>query len=436
MSTYDEFMGGRSTEPGMEFEERRRYLEYVRDSGFKLLDTLYDQKHYGFLNHNYEIVYPNPSSAVNFSSPATQVQTLNYVSTQFDSFREEYFSAAQNFDYVTVPSSISDLTPVKGYVNMLEDYKTYQEMTIEKILFFLRRADPIPVSDYEKFIEEVNKIIVTEQDSLAGYRVTRSGFLLSKDSLPYYTGLYVDIATGLSPDLDLEKGKMIQDPGFKCYVEYANRHGFYVDANAPWRMVLDLSSKVTQDNIVNEKDRNFNDFYSNIYRSKAGYDDFYDLKSFYERAFLFYNLRRGETFDPSSVFTGVNMNLLVESFVLIRFLEIGAISKTLVAEENSLQNKFLQETQRQAKSRFNAIYKIKGREEDETAISGHHGLSGYVNKVCADFLKSKLIRYKSNFNLPQINIQTRAAQSFTPSTAERRQTRISRTTERSRRQGY
>ena len=422
------FSGGQTGNNAQEYEERKRYLDYIRDSGMQLLDTLYEDKHYGFLNADYEVVYPNPSSAVNFDPPAAQVQTLNYVSTQFSRFREDFIFAANNLDYVTAPSTISNLTPTKGYVNMLEDYQTYQEITIEKIIFSLEQGDKaIPAGDYDMFIREVNKLIVMRQGLNDEYKITRSGYLLSKSSIPYYTGLYVNLSSDLSPNLDFEKGKMIQDPGFECYVSYASKHGFYVDANAPWRLVLNLNSEVTRRNIVNEKDRNFNDFYSNIYRAKAGYDDYHDLKTFYERAFLFYNIRRGITFDPSVTFANYNTDLMLESFVLIRMLEVGGITKNDLEQESSPAATALFNLQNQAKMRFRGIYKQSSRmNKDQANVSGNHGLSGYMNRVCANFIRTKLMKYRSNFDFPEITIEARTAEDFTTSTSRRRGARQSR----------
>ena len=65
------------------------------------------------------------------------------------------------------------------------------------------------------------------------------------------------------------------------HVNFANEHGFYVDINCPWRMVLNLKSPVAQENILNGRSVDkFEDFYSDTYVMKIGYDDFWALKSF------------------------------------------------------------------------------------------------------------------------------------------------------------
>ena len=84
-----------------------------------------------------------------------------------------------------------------------------------------------------------------------GNHISKSGYAISLNSTVYETGLYVDLAENLSSDTDYEKGLMLEHPGFLCYLTFVTDHGFSVDFNAPWRLVLNLEHEKTRNNILN-----------------------------------------------------------------------------------------------------------------------------------------------------------------------------------------
>ncbi len=130
------------------------------------------------------------------------------------------------------------------------------------------------------------------------YPVSKTGFSVSPMCDIFTTGLYVDLGQEFSPHLDEMKIQMIQDPYFECYVEYANKFGFYVDAHNPWRLVADIHSWPMQENILNSRPSpRFYDFYNNEYLFKVALSgggsggDYESIRSFYQRAYIEYHER-------------------------------------------------------------------------------------------------------------------------------------------------
>jgi len=83
---------------------------------------------------------------------------------------------------------------------------------------------------------------------------------------------------------------LIHDPNFKCYCDFAESHGFLVDINAPWRLVLNMNSPVTRKNILNGRpESDFFNLHSDLYSVKVGYDDYWEIKQFYELLYNEYN---------------------------------------------------------------------------------------------------------------------------------------------------
>jgi hypothetical protein len=381
------FYGGNTSNLAEEYEQRKRYLDYLESSGFRLLDTLQEKKHYGFLNSDFQVVY-STANPVDFGPFAPGIETLNYISPMFQSFREDYLGDSQTSQYVRIPSAISSLTPIRGYVNVLEGYQTYKRIVAQKMLGLL---DAIPVErlgNYSDFVEEVTSLLFGED--MIGYMVTRSGYLLSSDSDVHHTGLYIDLGRGYSPHLDSEKGKIVQDEGFKCYIEYANKHGFLVDANAPWRIVADLDSTLMQTNIVNNKPRNFKDFFGSVYTTRAARDDFFDMKSFYEALYLGYRRRIGlpDVLIPSILFDRLPLDSIVKTFVTNRFREVGLVGEYISHEPT---RGYLRHSQNETVRRYS-----------QSGILGLFGVAGYVESICSQQLQSLLAHNQSTINIPDL----------------------------------
>ena len=224
--------------------------------------------------------------------------------------------------------------------------------------------------------------------------------------------MYVDLAENISTDLDFEKGRMLEDPGYLCYLKFANEHGFSVDFNAPWRLILDLNHPKSQENILNgRKPEDFWYFYYDQYVELTGFSyDYNNIRDFYETLYkTYYRLYNRMTITEMSRISWYQMyaNMFsrslrqtsygpgqywVEIFVLNRLKEVGMIKTYSDFEEvpSSLA------------IRDHAL-ELYGREEQprpgifvENPISTgavgqpDSGVAAYVTTAAGDFLKRKM----------------------------------------------
>lgn len=100
-----------------------------------------------------------------------------------------------------------------------EKIKTFKDFTREFVRYILRIAHHFPF--------------------------TKTGFVLSNHCSPFVSGLMLEIAHekhGVENNLNVIK--YMNDPNFKFFVTEANKQGFMVDKNAPWRLVFNLASGV------------------------------------------------------------------------------------------------------------------------------------------------------------------------------------------------
>ena len=72
--------GGAETDPFDNHKERKRYKALMDElkKVYSIIDTLYEEKHYGFLNSNYQVVQPvSGIGTINFGSFASQDHSLD-----------------------------------------------------------------------------------------------------------------------------------------------------------------------------------------------------------------------------------------------------------------------------------------------------------------------------------------------------------------------
>jgi len=375
MTNSQDFFGGATDDLSIEYEERRKYIQYFRDKGYPLLDTLYEKKLYGLINHKGQVVVPTPVTKT-FDDPSSTVVGLTYVVDMFEEFRKRYYST----DSFKIPDILSDLKVTRSYEDFDKNFKKHELYLANKTInLFLQKFSNQPVS-FEEFVSASEEIIFNPE--LEGVHFTRSGYSLSSDSSIYHTGLYVELLPNLSGQLDAPKVEIMEDKNFECYATLAYESGFYVDANSPWRLALNLDFPLVKKNILNGRDvEKFDLFYSDVYRVKTGYDDYWSLLSVISKIYIEYlseiglPLRQIRENPPTSSI----LRLLLAN----RLREIGIARSYSFLSSRYFEN-ILQKTI--------DLYNIYG-------LSSNVGALGFINKSCGDHVLGllKTNEYIANF---------------------------------------
>ena len=321
------FRGGLTKNYSQDYVERKKYLDFLKKSGYDLLDTLYEKKLYGFVNDKYEVVSPT-AQTIAFGPYAGNIQGLNYVVDLFNNFRNFYLSKTSTSD-LEVPQQIEGLIPKKSYVAYEENYNLYIDMASSVILQEAISTFRLASVEFVDFVDFIDGVIFS--DSMRELSLTKSGYLLSKDSSVYETGLYVDLRPDLSAGTDAAKAELISDGSFECYVDFSNEFGFSVDANSPWRLALNLQSPVAQSNILNSRPTaRFQDLYSDMYTQKVALDDFGALRNVYRGLYLRFQELRGFSTASRDLVRAFNIpkSRLLESLLLNKFKELGLMTSS------------------------------------------------------------------------------------------------------------
>jgi len=276
------FLGGITPSLREEYKERLKYKKLVNFEG--LIDIWYKNFEYGLVNQHHEpvVLIEDENIIKNFEGIADNVGCLNFVTDSFVKFREEFINKINN-STIRFPSLVEGLIPVKGYESFENRYANWSAYSAVKYSSFLQEDKTI--NDYSCFLDSLKAILAQE---LANFPITKSGFCLSKHNDIKTTGLVVELAN-LDYNIDLQKGEMVQSLDFQCYLDFARKNGFYVDKNAPWRLIADLDHKEmrlqvrgTTSSADDESHSSYTtmEILNNIYRTRTHFDDLYVLQDF------------------------------------------------------------------------------------------------------------------------------------------------------------
>lgn len=338
------FRGGNTGNLRAEVEEREKYRTLVDFEG--MIDTLYHDFSYGFLNEQYEPVYTvdDPAVFANFPEIASDVRCLGFVANAFAAFRDDYIFRVNNTNR-NYPRYLEGVIPALGYESFEESFSNYTTYVSVKYSSLL--VGNLTINDFSCYLDALKELMI---EQIQSFPITRSGFTLSKFNNVRSSGLVVELAK-LDYNSDLEKGEILQSKDFTCFLDYATTHGFFVDKYAPWRLYANLKhptikaflrrgSENNED--INLTDRQVQGIMNSIYRIRAHKDDLYDLQDFVIKIYndiknqLEHYTRR--VYNPStselsleSVFREEVEFLTTEQWLdmllFVRMLEVGVYSR-------------------------------------------------------------------------------------------------------------
>jgi hypothetical protein len=96
------------------------------------------------------------------------------------------------------------------------------------------------VLDFKSYVKELLNFM---KPGGAMMPLTATGFMVSSFSDPMMSGLSIELYNGDYGDDATKFNKYIRDPNFRFFVKAARKFGFYVDRNAPWRLIADPLSQ-------------------------------------------------------------------------------------------------------------------------------------------------------------------------------------------------
>jgi hypothetical protein len=248
------------------FVQRKRY----KDSSYPLTSTTgaptpfdlwYDKPLYGRINKKGQPIIVIEEKLKRVESAETDLFVLDFVADAFENFRNEFLFLNKENAAGTV---FEELLPVKGWESSVDNREIYIGQ-----LYDLYGNNYITINNRKSsilsFDDFLNKFYEFFNEYGAEFPLTLSNYHLSSFVSPLASGIMIELSE-LDHGSDAEKyDDLLQNANFVCYAQTAEKFGFKIDKNAPWRLIADLGSPYWEINFDLTLDKILNEYYNLAY---------------------------------------------------------------------------------------------------------------------------------------------------------------------------
>ena len=205
--------------------------------------------YYARLDKQGDAIIPNttrikeirPFGSGNAVSKTPPMYVLDFVANAFNHF-QAYMNHGPPAQKIK-GSPWEKVIPVKAWSGNVDSYNTYINILassfIDRYLHHHKHSTEVfNVKDFVRvFFAAADKIF-------SGLPLTRSAYTLSKRYGILDTGTCIELSEDSHSEDFLKFDKWVKDPSFDYFRYEAAKHGFLIDKNAPWRLVMNLNSPV------------------------------------------------------------------------------------------------------------------------------------------------------------------------------------------------
>jgi len=243
------------------FKQRKYYKDNILVRNIRTIDLWEENKYYGLLDKEGNSIKLKEEYLVNID----KIQVLNFVADAFKEFQSSMERASNNktFDKKSI---FTNITPKVGWIGLDATYENYFTGVFKKPLF--DSVDDKKIVTFNDYVKELLKSFMLNGKMLP---ITQSLFLTSNMFFQRTNGLIIEIGEGTYDDDNAKYNKYIKDNMFSFYKNEAQRFGFAVDKNVPWRLVAQLNSPKMQrymDTYEITLDNIFEVYYNIVYRDE------------------------------------------------------------------------------------------------------------------------------------------------------------------------
>jgi hypothetical protein len=357
-----------------EFVLQKEYFPYQ-------FDGWYQNKNYGKINNNGKAIFPK-TAALSFTTnqESTNHKNLVFVSDAFNDFKKYHLSLKDTNKLTNNNSIYTNLTVRKSLNDATDQYIVFINRLYEVFYdTFLTVKYKSKLKNFSSFIPYFLKFIKIISEISP---ITRSQFIKSRVCDSNLSGLIIDFDTSLNyASYKIKSDKYISDPNFEVFLDSAKRFGFFVDRNAPWKIVADLESPVMKDYYKKYNMSNLDEVFNTCYHIAY----YTDIPTLINTLISFWNLtasqegftsEKTESKNCSSLFVSVNsLNQITEEVFYRNYSEEWILR--LYAYVRILESR-INITQRNFEIIYSESIKINKYKSRDSAVD-------YINRKIDDF---------------------------------------------------
>jgi hypothetical protein len=206
---------------------------------------------YGRKDNNGDYVIPDVSQfkeLKQIAGSSDSVFALNFVSDAFEDFvqfvRTERTNRLHPDDFLT-----KNIQAKRGWYNIDDRYNKNMEKYYDAFVnsFLPQNKLERNIRNFDGFLDVFLNLYMSEM--IIEFPLTKTGLLESDKVSPNVSGLCVEMSTDNHDDDYNKWTKYINNINYEFYTLAAAKFGFFVDKNAPWRLVANLGSPVMREYI-------------------------------------------------------------------------------------------------------------------------------------------------------------------------------------------
>tara|TARA_R110002051_G_scaffold287338_1_gene350029 strand:+ start:28 stop:1341 length:1314 start_codon:yes stop_codon:yes gene_type:complete len=201
---------------------------------------VYENFYYGRVDPFLTPVTPNKNK---LTSLDTGIVVFDFVRDAFLAMKQEINFTKTRGRLPEDNPHIANMEPMKAFTDINVPYNTYLNSVQQKFYWYIRDNSELQLGKEITSFETFAPIFTKFLEQYATQRtISQGAFLLTS----FYgsvnnSGLVVEIADFDKSD-DSTKYEFINNKCFPYYVKLASKYGFYIDYNAPWRLIADITS--------------------------------------------------------------------------------------------------------------------------------------------------------------------------------------------------
>ena len=229
--------------------ERARYNARILNGSGALVaetkevkDFLSDEKiFYGRIDADNNPVYPK-TNLLKLVGPNTgQIYVHNFVADAFNALISRADLSITTRQVTEGQSLFFPLVPHKGFTSATVAHSEMIGRMSDHFISVFLGSDlmKVKILNFKTFLPFFERYVLNNAPVVP---ITRSSFMLSRQSSVLSSGLAVEVYSGDYSDDEVKKALFYDNKNFALYRDLAYYHGFVLDKHIPWRLIADINS--------------------------------------------------------------------------------------------------------------------------------------------------------------------------------------------------